>query len=330
MSNAFKKGNKTFLNLLLATFLIGAGAACTKQDFGLPSESQEFAASVQYNNKVDILIMIDNSSSMAQYQNKFASEVPAMINSLNAIGLDYHIAVVTSDMRSGGNGGRFIGSPRYLTNSSSSLVTALQSRISIGQNGSDLERGLESMKTVLQPSYLSGEGAGFFRDDAYLALVVLTNEDDYSADSVSSLAQFFDALKPPFKGTTKAWIMNFIGVVSIDGECNTTADFKEAGLRYMALADYTGGVKESICRSSLAAAVSNMRVRIVEILSEYRLDSAPKVETIVVTINGKVIAKNSTNGWSYNPTTNTVRFHGTAQPGATDVVQVNYDRATGT
>jgi hypothetical protein len=305
-------------------------AACSKQEFGLPDQSQNFSAGVTYNNKVDVILMVDNSSSMLQYQNKFATEVPAMVNSLNSLGLDYHIAVVTSDMRTGGNGGRFVGTPRYLTKSTPNLVGILQSRVTIGQNGSDLERGLESIKTVLQPSYLGGEGAGFFRDDALLAMIVLTNEDDYSTDSVSSLEAFFDALKPPFKGTTKSWVMNFIGVVTIDGQCRTTADFKEAGLRYMALADYTGGIKNSVCDTSLSTAVSNVRKRIVEIMSEYKLDRPPVLSSIHVTINGVTVPQDATNGWTYHSDTNSIRFHGSAQPGAFDSVKVDYTPASGT
>jgi hypothetical protein len=322
--------NKMFKAAALVGTLAFMGTGCTKQDFGLPDSSQEFGATVTYNNKVDIVLMVDNSSSMVQYQNKFANEVPQMIASLNSMGLDYHIAVVTSDMRSAGNGGRFIGSPRYLTSGSSNLVQTLQSRVNVGQNGSDLERGLESLKAVMQPAYLQGEGAGFFRDDALLAMIVLTNEDDYSAESTNSFIDYFDTLKPPFKGTTKAWTMNFIGVVSIGGECSTTADFKEAGLRYMALSDYTGGIKESVCKSSLATAVSNVRARIVEILSEYYLDRTPNLATIQVRINGNLIPQNATNGWSYSSARNSIRFHGSALPGANDRVNVDYTPAEGT
>lgn len=317
-------------SLFLGSLSVLMLGACSKMDFGLPDENQSFSATVTYNNKVDLLIMIDNSSSMLQYQNKFASEVPQMISNLNRLGLDYHISVVTSDMRSGGSGGQFVGTPKVLTSSTPNLVSVLQSRVTQGQNGSDLERGLESIVAVLQPAYLQGAGSGFFRDDALLALMVLTNEDDYSADSTDGVIGFLDALKPPFKGTTKSWIMNFVGVVSIDGDCSTTADFKEAGLRYMSLANYSGGVKESICKSSLGAAVSNMKARIVEILSEYPLGRVPRLETLVVKVSGVAIAQDPVNGYTYHADTNVVRFHGTAQPGAYDKVEIYFTPKEGT
>ena len=305
-------------------------AACNKQEFGLPATSQNFAASITYNNKVDIVLMMDNSSSMIQYQNKFSSQVSAMVNNLNSTGLDYHIAVVTTDMRTGGNGGKFIGSPAYVSNSTPNLVSTLQSHIAVGQLGSDLERGLDSVRAALQPAYLAGAGRGFLRDDALLAIVILTNEDDYSSDSTSSYEDFFDMLKPNFNNSTKGWILNFVGVVSLTAACSTTADYKEPGLRYMELADYTGGVKASVCDSSLAAAISNVHVRIVEILSEYPLKSVPNISTISVSLNGVSVPHDATNGWTYDSVANTIHFHGSYQPGVSDNVQVHYTPATGT
>ncbi len=318
-----KTTNRHFLALPLVV-AIGIALGCSKSDFALPDQTQAFATTATYNNKVDILIMSDNSSSMLQYQNKFANEVPSMINSLNALGMDYHIAVVTTDMRSAGNGGKFLGTPKFLSSTSSNLVSSLQARIANGQAGSDLERGLESLMKSLQPSYLQNDGAGFFRDDALLSMIILTNENDYSDQPVSVYQNFFNALKPPFKSGAKSWIMNFVGVISIDGQCNTTADFKEAGLRYMELAKYTGGVEVSVCDSSLSTAISNVRSRIVEILTEYKLDRKPKVETIVVKKNGIQIPEDPKNGWTYFSESNSIRFFGTAQPSATDAVNVDY------
>ena len=323
-----KTGFKFQVILMLATS--GVLVACSKPQFGLPSQSQQFAASVKYNNKVDIVLMMDNSSSMVQYQNKFSSQVPEMINNLNSTGLDYHIAVVTTDMRTGGNGGKFIGSPSYLTNSSPNLVASLQNHVAVGQLGSDLERGLDSVRAAMQPSYLAGPGAGFLRDDALLAIVIMTNEDDYSADSTATYESFFDQLKPNFNNSTKGWLLNFVGVVSLTAACSTTADYKEPGLRYMELADYTGGVKASVCDSSLATAVSNVHIRIVEILSQYPLKSVPNLSTISVTLNGNSVPEDATNGWTYDPVANTIHFHGTYQPGVSDHIQVDYKPATGT
>src|SRR5690606_33752866 len=118
--------------------------ACSKHQYSLPEDKKDFKQNVTYNNKVDILLMIDNSSSMGLYQDRLASQVGGMISALDSLGMDYQIAVATSDMRAHGNGGMFVGSPRILNKSTPSLEGHLRNRIQIGTSGSDLERGLES------------------------------------------------------------------------------------------------------------------------------------------------------------------------------------------
>lgn len=317
--------------LLLFPFLFSV-IACGKQEFGVPEQTLDFAQTVTYNNKVDILLMVDNSSSMTQYQNKFSDEVPAMINSLDRLGMDYNFVVVTSDMRTGGSGGRFIGSPRVLKKGTSNLISNLQSRVRQGQTGSDLERGLHSIMDVLSPSYLSGEGAGFLREDAVLAMISLSNEDDYSSVSVSSAIAFLDQLKPKFKGTTQAWVVNFIGVPNLASSCSTSLDgaYKEPGLRWIELAQNSGGIVQAICDTSLATAVDNVRKRIVQVLTDYYLGRRPKIETILVRKNGVTVPRSNTNGWDFIPEGNIVRFYGDAIPAADDQISVDFSPAEAT
>lgn len=299
-------------------------SACSNQTFDLPPAQQQFRQSLTYNNKVDMILMMDNSSSMQQYQDRFAQQVPDMVARLNEYGLDYHIAVVTSDMRTGGNGGMFVGSPKFLTNTTPGLVQLLQTRVVPGQNGSDLERGIESVYTVLQPSYLKGEGQGFLRDDSLLVMVYLSNENDYSTNSLSFYQSYFDKIRPIYKLNQRSWISNFIGVITIDGDCQTTPDFKEAGLRYMSLADVSGGRKESICKSDFAAAISNIHVRIATYLSDYPLSRKPVVSSIVVRVNGQIVPNDPVNGWTYDADGNFIQFNGTALPGASDQISVDF------
>lgn len=303
---------------------------CSQQRFDLPQEQQSFGQIVTYNSKVDVLFMMDNSSSMLQYQTRFAQQVPQMLEKLNQLKLDYHIGITTSDMRSGGTGGDLIGSPNFVTASTPNLIAALGSRVTVGQSGSDLERGLESIQTVLSPAALSRDHKDFFRADALLVLIFLTNEDDYSSGSTATVIDFLNALKPPFKGNQPSWIANFIGVVSIDADCSTTADFKEAGLRYMDLVEASGGRSESICKTSLEQAVTNIRARIVEVMTDFYLTRKPLLETITVMINGKKIANDSLNGWSYEAKGNYIRFNGVSIPKADDQIVVDFKPAEAT
>ena len=322
--------NKKMNGIIALAFMVGVlTVACSKQQYSLPDQSQSFGQAVSYNNKVDMIMMVDNSSSMVQYQDKLAAQVPSMIGALNALGMDYRIVVVTTDMRSGGSGGYFLGSPKVLTAGSADLANVLTARVHQGQTGSDLERGIESIRTVLSPAYLSGPGAGFFRDDALLAIVALSNEDDYSSGSVDEIKNFFETLKPKFKGTTQAWMVNFIGVPNLASSCSTVlgGEYKEPGLRWIELANASGGQVEAICDNTLAKAVDNVRKRIVETLTDFHLGREPKVESISVKINGQAVPQSTVNGWEYIPAGYIIRFHGSAVPGADDRVTVDFTPA---
>lgn len=310
------------LKFTVAAFLILT--ACQNQNFDLPPSTLEYGQVVTYNRKVDILIMVDNSSSMLQYQNKFSTQVPEMIARLNAIGMDYQIGVTTSDMRASGTGGQLFGNPKFITKNTPNGVAILQNMIRVGESGSDLERGISSVYQLLQPGYLAGEGAGFIRQDALLGLVFLTNEDDYSQNAVADYKAYFDSIKPLYKGNQRGWIANFIGVVSIDGECQTTPDFKEAGLRYMSLVTSSGGVKESICRSSLSNAIKSIGARIEQVLTEFYLQRKPVLDTITVTVGGKAILEDPVNGWTYHEDGNFIRMHGTSIPGENQSVVIDF------
>ncbi|MEN0060007.1 MAG: hypothetical protein AAGB31_14295, partial [Bdellovibrio sp.] len=176
---------KGFSTIMAAVAAMAVLTACSQEvAFDLPQTNNTFEGNVSYNNKVDILWIVDNSSSMLQPQRNLSNQIPSLVSKLNQLKMDYHMAVVTTSM--GGtnpDGGKFIGSPKYVTSTTPNLVSTLTSRMVIGEAGSNNERGLESMATALSASYLANEGKGFFREDALLVVIALSDEDDKSAVS---------------------------------------------------------------------------------------------------------------------------------------------------
>ncbi|MBC7370842.1 MAG: hypothetical protein H7326_04710 [Bdellovibrionaceae bacterium] len=304
----------------------GNGAATT---FDIDSTTENFGQKVLYNNKVDIVMIVDNSTSMQQHQTRLSQQMPNMVAALQALRMDYHIVVITTSVGSGGDGGVFRGSPSILSNATPNLTATLSERVLQGETGKDLERGLESLQTVLSPAYLTTDGAGFLRDDALLAIVELSDEDDSSAVSASTLATFLDKLKPAAQDGRKSWIFNFIGVLDNSSTCRTFNDYSSPGTKQMALADLAGGTKESICSSNLTSAVSNIKARIVQILTDFTLAEKPVVSTISVRVNGVQIPQGATNGWTYllEGKRHLVRFHGTAVPPADADIRIDYTPA---
>lgn len=324
-----KKGYGLTLMTLAICGLIGCAQSVS---FDLPQTNNSFGQNIAYNNKVDILWIMDNSSSMQKHQQNLSVQVPAMVGKLNSLKMDYQMAVVTSSM--GGtnpNGGQFIGTPKIINSANADVASLLSSRLVVGQDGSDNERGLESMETVLSSSYQNNEGKGFLRKDALLVVIALSDEDDKSKPSASAVgyySQFLDGIKQPWSDGSRSWVFNFVGILSLQGTCSTTSyDYKEPGAAFMGLADLSGGTKSSLCSADLSPAVSGISARIIQILTDFKLGSKPIESTIVVTINGQVIPRSASNGWDYISSQNIIRFYGASVPPADSSINVDFKPA---
>ncbi len=181
---------------------------------------------VTLHRKFDILFVIDNSGSMKEEQDSLTANFANFINVLNAFpgGLpDVHIGVVTSDMgtANGGSAGGcsgygdngvmrtggvpFAGGVNFLRdigdtanpgmrikNYTGPLVDAFRQMASVGTTGCGFEQHLAASVAALN----SPANAGFLRDDAFLALVYIADEDDCSMKQGGALLGTDAALGP--------------------------------------------------------------------------------------------------------------------------------------
>lgn len=317
--------------LACAALVLVAGAGCNQQKFGLAAQSQEFGQRVTYNTEVDILWVIDTSTSMDKHQDLMASQMNAFVSGLNDTRLNYHMAVTTMDMGSGGMKGKFLaksGTPLILTNQTPNLVNVLADRVRAGATGSSIERGLQAMQASLSSPLASSSGynAGFMRENALLVVIFLSNEDDQS-DSADYIG-WLDRVRPPLASGERSWLAHFMGVTNTDASCKTSqwdqAGHSEVGTRYIALADASGGTSEAICDADFRRALTNMKSRILEVMTEYKLDRLPNLSTVKVYVNGAIVPQNATNGWQYYEENNSIRFHGSAVPQPDATIRVDF------
>jgi hypothetical protein len=315
----------TLPTLLLAAGLFGS---CSKQDFNLSPASENFAQSVKYAKDIDVLWMIDTSGSMDKRQALLQAEVPGFMSALNQTGLNYQMAVTTMDMSSTGEHGKFLaqpGTPSVLTVDTPNLGSVLAERIRVGGGGSPLNRGEEAMKAALTlaTTPASSFNQGFLRPNSLLVVIFLSDEDDKSAQD--NYAAYLDSIRPPLASGERSWVANFMGVVPDQVSCPSSDwGFSSAGLRFMALADASGGLTESICDADLKRALTNVKARVLEVVTEYPLSSKPMVSTIKVTVDGNNVVSDAVNGWTYLATANAIRFHGTAIPRAGADIHVDF------
>jgi len=165
-------------------------------------------------NAVDILWLVDNSGSMRAQQIELARQFNEFVEALADLGADFNMAVVTTDTARQTENGRFMTRPGQCTDN---IVTAdfraycetlnfdhgnfltasnytdadgdvdvqrLQDDFrciaSQGICGSPFEMGLDAIRRALSPELQEGFNAGFLRDDAFLVVIFLTDEDDCS------------------------------------------------------------------------------------------------------------------------------------------------------
>jgi hypothetical protein len=161
-------------------------------------------------NGVDVLLVIDNSGGMGYPQEWLGRDIaslfgPGGLESLPG-GASFRVGIVSTDVGVGsyanqqctatGDKGKLIaragcpqlaGGAKYLqrvggtTNWNGSLSDVLGCMINLGEDGCGFEQPLEAMRMALAPQ----ANPGFLRDDAALAVLILTNEDDCSAQSSS-------------------------------------------------------------------------------------------------------------------------------------------------
>jgi hypothetical protein len=180
-----------------------------------PEGETDKYADINITRKVDILFMIDNSFSMEQEQANLARNFPAFIDVLRNVqgGMpDVHLGVITSDLGAGptndacpigGKGGTFQGWNRpcgldpnsrfiavsdgeHTRNYQGDLARVFGCMAQVGVQGCGYEHQLASTARALSVAE-TPDNAGFLRDDAYLQIVLITDEDDCSASPQSDL-----------------------------------------------------------------------------------------------------------------------------------------------
>ena len=189
----------------------------------VPQQQGEFTKDIPVSADVDLLFVIDNSQSTQDKQTVFAANFPRFVAALDNfpnIGRpNLHIGIVSTSVDIGVAGFNGCPSPNttddgrlqsvarvagctpptgaYLsdiknadgtrsTNYAGTLDTALSCIAQLGAQGCGFEAPLEAMKRALDGS--RPENAGFLREGAFLAVVILTDEDDCSVKDSSIFA----------------------------------------------------------------------------------------------------------------------------------------------
>jgi len=99
--------HSTLSRLILVFLAMLLAASCT--EYGYTTKTNRDVFQQVRRNTVDVLLVVDNSCSMWEEQDKLASNFQDFIDAFEGIDVDWQLAVVTTDMYSPNFSGRFLG-----------------------------------------------------------------------------------------------------------------------------------------------------------------------------------------------------------------------------
>lgn len=309
---------------------------CTEHELHRNEQEDEFFQ--ERDDSVDILFVVDDSVSMRQEQELLAQGFFRFAERLQEEDLSFHLGVVTTDMDDANpDAGRLIGVPKVLTDEDEGFLESFMERVQVGTEGSDKEQGIEAGVRAMQHP----ENEGFLREEATLAVIYVSDENDCSNDGAfldesdgKLCYEYPEALTSVLED-----VRRYQGIKGPDGrlvvsgivgpEPEAGCDNSWRGKRYETVIRKLDGINGNICDANYEQILEEMSERIVGPSRVFQLTYAAVEETLVVTVDGEVIEPDETSGWTYDNELWMLRFDGVYVPPPLSHIVVDYTIAGG-
>jgi len=245
--------------------------------------------------KMDIVFVVDNSGSMKEEQANLAANFPKFIAKIDTFKtklgskLDWRLAVTTTGrdvtynvdllgtkvpMTEKGENGVFRMPPecgtskRWVEKADADATSKFTCLAKAGTSGAGIEMPLYTSRLALTDRMSDGTNAGFLRDDALLAFVILTDEDDCSREDNNFTTNGADMCSGPAMKMPADYKASFDSIAKgpgrwaaavIAGQTSCTSSFGDAVeakrlKEFVALAG-KNGTFSSICDGDLTGAL---------------------------------------------------------------------------
>ena len=256
---------------------------------------------------LDVLWVIDNSGSMGPFQAHLSTNIVSFMNVFSTSGADYHMAVITTDTEA---------FSEVVTPLTPNSINVLANLVMTGTWGQGIERGIAMAQASLISPMYAGPGGVFFRADAILVIIFVSDEPDFS-NLWSDYIPFFDAIKPAGK---------FIpyGVIGdVPGGCVYTGNGQRrnlvGGLGYWDLINHYSGSWYSICAPDWGIQLQDLAGEVTSTEAFLLSETDPIEDTIAVNINGQASTE-----WVYDYASNSVRFNDGYTPTEGQSIVIEY------
>ena len=232
---------------------------------------------------IDILFVIDTSCSMNEEQEALDANMPSFMQFFLDSGLDYHLGVVSTNMDARNPTAGLLTEAstgeRFITPDTVNPFQVFSELAVLGTDTHSDEQGRRAAWTAIE---LFGEttNAPFYRHDATLSVVVISDEDDQSGSEPIGEDEFvvwLDGLKDgdPTKTSLSA-------IIADTSRCASTSN--NVGEEYIDAVVATGGVLWSICTDRWDLALEQLGMEAAGIRREFFLSQVPVPGTLTVAV----------------------------------------------
>jgi hypothetical protein len=269
---------------------------------------------VPSNNKVDIVVVLDDSKSMLADNQKLAARLTNFVTSLQNSSLDWQACLTLTNAVTAN---LVWGASMYWQNSTTystglgfilkkgqaNLPTIFSNTINYigaGWAGTEDERAIKAAyHHAYNGDYHYANASGCYRADAAIAYIIISDEDERSVggdktqvfystehqplENEDLPANFVSNIKSTF-GNDKRFTVNSIIVKPGDNSCLQAQDVgakSHFGTKYAELANLTGGGIGSICDADYSTNLNLFADKIISSLSSIPLECTPAQDPIV-------------------------------------------------
>lgn len=262
------------------------------------------------NNKLDILLVIDDSNSMLADNLKLAQKLSPFVESLQNSAIDWQMcgtltrALTTNNVLTWGTSflwSNYVpasGIKNWVLRPTTNLATVFTNTINTigaGWNGTDDERAIRAAWSHLyNGDPKASNNSTCYRSDAALSVIAISDEDERSVGGIKALEFYKDEYKPLenedlpetlLKQVTdtfsdkKRFTFNSIIVKPADTACMAEQDKQgtksHIGTTYAKLSKLTGGGIGSICDSDFSANLNLFKDIIETSIASFPLQCSP-------------------------------------------------------
>lgn len=194
--------------------------------------------------QADILMVVDNSCSMSEAQDRLGAAFPGFYDHVAGSALDWRIGVTTTDVEDPIEAGKLrrviTGGTgyRWVEDSSTDPATLFDGLVSAGVNGSPTEQGRASAYAVLETNAGLPRNANFQRG-VDLHLLFVSDENDQSTSPAVDFRNWFTAVRT-------APQLSSISAITGQPGISCTAVY-ETGAAYNNYANWSGGERYDFC-----------------------------------------------------------------------------------